>query len=376
MSRIVFLTRYHFLRYTGGAEMQCWMLAKEFARRGWDVHYISENSRPDAAEKLDGITLHNLPEESPWHDSNRDAVKKLLNELNPDVVYNRVFSLYTAHAMDFSPKHAVTIWASAAAHDGQITTTLPELWQTKTLRQVVALIPRVIYIRSKARSGALRAKIQLAQSQQQVTNLRSRGFSPVLLRNSLENTTAAPHDHDGPCSVLWVGSIKKWKRPELFWELARRCQDLNCEFVMVGELQDELSKEPLAHAERELRSFRYAGFVLPESIGEFYDQAHVLVSTSRAEGFPNTFTQAWLRGVPVLSLDVDPDKLLSDGGLGAHVTDLDGLEQKLRDFLADPELRKEVGRRAQEFAKKEFDLQANVDRMIELIREKNPKLFE
>lgn len=174
--------------------------------------------------------------------------------------------------------------------------------------------------------------------------------------------------------MLWVGSIKKWKRPELLWELARRCQDLECQFVMAGELQDELSKEPLAQAERELSNFHYAGFVSPDQICKLYDKAHVLVSTSRAEGFPNTFTQAWLRGIPVLSLDVNPDGLLTNGGLGAHATDMDGLEQKLRNLLANPELRKQIGQRAQEFAKKEFDLQANVDKLEELIRAKNPKL--
>lgn len=76
----------------------------------------------------------------------------------------------------------------------------------------------------------------------------------------------------------------------------------------------------------------------------------------------------------MLSLDVNPDGLLTNGGLGAHATDMDGLEQKLRNLLANPELRKQIGQRAQEFAKKEFDLQANVDKLEELIRAKNPKL--
>ncbi|MBK6765436.1 MAG: glycosyltransferase family 4 protein [bacterium] len=369
MPRILFVTQYHYLRRTGGAELQCWMLARELSRRGWDVHYVSENNRPDAPRELDGISLHYVSEESPWYDANRAAVAKIIRDLNPDVLYNRVYNLYTSHTMRFAPAHTVTIWASAAQHDGQVTSTLGELWQTKSLKQYLVLVPRTILIRLKARAGALKAKLVLAQSRDQISMLQERGFKPELLRNSIvESGQATPQSHDGKPVVLWAGSVKKWKRPELFFQLARRCADLDCEFVMAGELQDELSKVPLERAARELPQFRYVGFVPPEQIGKLYDRAHLFVSTSRAEGFANTFIQAWLRGIPVVSLDVDPDGLLSAEGLGAAAHSIDELEQKLRAFIQDVTLRRTVGAHAREFALREFDLVSNVNRLEALIQ--------
>lgn len=366
--RILFVIRYHYLRRTGGAELQCWMLAKEFARRGWDVHYLSENDRPDAPRELDGVTLHYLPENPVWHDSNRAGVERVMRELQPDVVYNRVYNLYTALAVEFAPKHTVTVWAAAAAYDGRILGLFADMWQTKSLKQYLILLPEVFFIRARARRWALRAKLQLAQSLEQAERLRRHGFRPELLRNSIEFGETNLQTHNGRPVVLWVGSVKKYKRPEIFYELARRCQDLDCEFVMAGEVQDEQSREPLERAQRELKQFRYAGFVAPELIGKLYDRAHLFVSTSRAEGFANTFIQAWLRGIPVVSLDVNPDQLLSTGGLGAAASTVDVLEQKLREFIQRPDLRRESGARAREFTLKEFNLHANVDRLEELIR--------
>lgn len=348
------------------------MLAREFARRGWEVHYVSENDRPDAPRELDKVSLHYLPELPHWRDANRKPLKKVIDSLQPDVIYNRVFNTYTALAMEFAPKNSVTIWAAAGNHDGEVTTTFGELLQTKSLKQFIGMIPRTLVTRTMARTGARSAKIQLAQSTEQLERLARQGFSPILLRNSLERPQEiSVQTHEGKPVVLWVGSIKQWKRPTLFFDLARRCADLDCEFVMAGDLQDAQSEKPLSEAQRELKNFRYAGFVPPDLIGKLYDKAHLLVSTSRAEGFPNTFIQGWLRGAPVLSLDVNPDGLLSNDRFGAVANDMDGLEHKLRDFLADPDRRREIGNRAHEFAQKEFDLQANMDKLEELIRGKS-----
>lgn len=344
------------------------MLAREFQRRGWDVHYVSENNRPDATRELDGIRLHYLPELPNWRDGNRAGVAKVMNDVKPDVVYNRVFNLYTAHAMNLAPENAVTIWASAFIHDGSKWATIPELWETKSLKQFSVLVHRTLYIRSQARKAALRARIQLAQSNEQVTVLQRRGLSPVLLRNSFEfPVDMKTQTHEGKPLVLWVGSVKQRKRPELFFDLAKRCADLDCEFVMAGELQDEQSKLPLEKAQRELTNFRYAGFVPPEIVGKLYERAHIFISTSQSEGFPNTFIQAWQRAVPIISLEIDPDGLLSREGLGELALNMDEMERKLRALFTDPNRRREIGHRAHEFSKREFDLQANVDKLEELI---------
>lgn len=371
MPKILFVTQYHYLRYTGGAELQCWMLAREFARRGWDVHYVSENNRPDAPRELDSIRLHYLPELPHWRDGNRRQLADVFEKVQPDVVYNRVFNLYTHHAMTLAPREAVTVWASAFVHDGSVTATLPELWATKSLKQFLVLVHRTLTIRARARRAALAAKIQLAQSNEQIEILRSRDFAPVLLRNSFEfPADMQVQTHDGKPLVLWVGGVKQRKRPELFYELARRCQDIDCEFVMAGELQDEQSKQPLAAAQRELKNFRYAGFVPADIVGKLYERAHVFVSTSQSEGFPNTFIQAWQRGVPVLSLDIDPDGLLSDEGMGVLVQNMNDMESQLRGMLADPQRRRVMGQRAHDVARREFNLEANVNRLEEMIRAK------
>ena len=59
-------------------------------------------------------------------------------------------------------------------------------------------------------------------------------------------------------------------------------------------------------------------------------QAHVLVNTSLYEGFPNTFIQAWLRAVPTISLNVDPDGVIEGRAWDFVPATLKNSEQRLR----------------------------------------------
>ena len=49
---------------------------------------------------------------------------------------------------------------------------------------------------------------------------------------------------------------------------------------------------------------------------ELIDRSRAVVLTSRHEGMPNVFLEAWARGVPVLSLHFDPDGKIAKEGLG------------------------------------------------------------
>jgi glycosyltransferase involved in cell wall biosynthesis len=65
---------------------------------------------------------------------------------------------------------------------------------------------------------------------------------------------------------------------------------------------------------REVNSnFDYLGPVSFEESNSLFAKANIFINTSKAqEGFPNTFIQAWMQGVPTISLDFDPDNLIEE----------------------------------------------------------------
>ena len=55
-----------------------------------------------------------------------------------------------------------------------------------------------------------------------------------------------------------------------------------------------------------------------EDVNKLLERSHLLVNTSKWEGFSNTFIQAWMRSVPVMTLGVNPDGLLDNSYLGCN----------------------------------------------------------
>jgi glycosyltransferase involved in cell wall biosynthesis len=80
------------------------------------------------------------------------------------------------------------------------------------------------------------------------------------------------------------------------------------------------------------------GHVPFDAVGRHFDGAAAFVNTSEYEGLPNTFVQAWLRGVPTLSF-VRPESAPGESGTlacdsmdGAH-----GLAARLQQLLTQRE---------------------------------------
>jgi glycosyltransferase involved in cell wall biosynthesis len=96
-----------------------------------------------------------------------------------------------------------------------------------------------------------------------------------------------------------------------------------------------------------------------------FDRAKVFLNTSSIEGFPNTFLQAWIRGVPVVSF-FDPDALIRRLSLGRVASSLDEMREAIRGLLEFDVDRQLIGRRAREFAAREYTTGVAA-RYIELI---------
>lgn len=55
------------------------------------------------------------------------------------------------------------------------------------------------------------------------------------------------------------------------------------------------------------------------SANTLYSRARIFLNTSDLEGFPNSYLQAWVRGVPVVTM-IDPDGTIAREGLGLAVS--------------------------------------------------------
>ena len=114
-------------------------------------------------------------------------------------------------------------------------------------------------------------------------------------------------------------------------------------------------------------NLQYLGQKTHGEVNELLARAHIFVNTSTQEGFPNTFIQAWLRDVAVVSLSVDPDQLLSREQAGIAAQSEAGLTEAVRTLIENPQVRAGFVRRGRDHAIAHHSLQ-NARQLVQLIR--------
>jgi glycosyltransferase involved in cell wall biosynthesis len=111
---------------------------------------------------------------------------------------------------------------------------------------------------------------------------------------------------------------------------------------------------------------RYLGELSQTKVNKLLCRAHLLVNTSDFEGFSNTFIQAWMRRVPVVSLNVNPDGLLDGRTFGMCSGNEARLYEDVAALLADDDRVRSMGERSRAFALKEFS-ESNMDAIAKLL---------
>lgn len=115
--------------------------------------------------------------------------------------------------------------------------------------------------------------------------------------------------------VLWAGRLVHVKRPGWCLEVARQCPRFD--FDVVGATSDNTTfTQGLRQQAAVLGNVRMHGNVPHAMMGTFYKECSVFLCTSQAEGFPNTFLEAWYHGRPVVS-SLDPDGVIAKYRLGS-----------------------------------------------------------
>jgi glycosyltransferase involved in cell wall biosynthesis len=168
--------------------------------------------------------------------------------------------------------------------------------------------------------GLLRADRVVAQTNTQQAMLRKHfGIEASLIRS------CAPDPGDPFASgnrdeafaarrVLWIGRFSRQKRLDRLPTIARACTDVQFDVIGAGSnpsvdiasAVDELKRLP---------NVTLRGFLPYAELPPFYERAALLLCTSDWEGYPNTFMEAWSRGVPVVTT-VDPDGVVDRNQIG------------------------------------------------------------
>ncbi|MFH1590542.1 MAG: glycosyltransferase [archaeon] len=144
----------------------------------------------------------------------------------------------------------------------------------------------------------------------QILLRKNHGIFAQILRNSISLKTDSKKTYTKK-HVLWVSSCQKLKRPTLFLKLAY--ENPTEKFVMICPPSsiDKEYWEIIFQKSKNIPNLTFLKFVSFSKIQKYFHEAKIFVNTSEFEGFPNTFLQAGLMKIPILSLKVNPDHFIS-----------------------------------------------------------------
>jgi glycosyltransferase involved in cell wall biosynthesis len=348
---VCLVTENHAAAVMGGAEYQTQLLAEELSRRpGVAVTYLARRVPSGDDARTLPYTVRaignsaGIRRRAVFFDAGN--LRQALEELQPDVIYQRAKQSYTAVCARYALRAGVPFFFHVA-HDFDLS---HHRWIT------LRFSPNTPFdiVESLAGDWGIRhASHVIVQSARQGKLLqRSFGRTPdIVVRNFQPLPPSLPNKPEGPLQILWVGNLKDFKRPALFVELAQSfSQRRDLVFVMVGRPTALRRFKPLMARLSQTPNLRYLGELPLQRVNELMAAAALYVNTSTFEGSPNTFLQAWARGAVVASLTVDPDEEGSETlRIGYRAGSMQRLHAIVDELSRDPEKRRAVAQRAFSF---------------------------
>ncbi|MFW8602216.1 glycosyltransferase family 4 protein [Desulfobacterota bacterium M19] len=340
----------------GGAELQACYLEQEALRQGWSTHYCFLSNGSDF-ENCSATTLHPILQKKFW--SKLGSIKypyvkkmlQILHGIKPDIIYQRCGLSFTGIAAYYAKKNNCKL-IFHIAHDRDVhITSCPKLH------------PWLVPEKKMMQYGIRNAAMIIAQTHYQAEQLtKNYGRSAVVISNGHPVPDDCRKVSLSPIKVLWIANWKPVKQPEVFFHLVEALgTEDNVHFVMLGRTAgyEQLIKKAKAFG------IEVRGEVSMDKVNELLADSHILVNTSRQEGFSNTFIQAWMRRVPVVSLQVDPDNILRQEKIGFCSGSFEKLVEDTNRLINGHHLRDSMGHRAREYAVKHHSLN-NIRQVIEV----------
>lgn len=339
---------------TGGSERQIVLLAVNMARRGHEVTFVVLGYGGQDMV-VDGVCLR-----SGWDPTQgvrfvralsyrRPTLRRVLTSVGADAYYARGFSYFTATAVRAAQSmRAVSLLALTS--DGDLSVESGRHHFGIGGAAMSELTGRIGY--SWFRKTALRAAdCIVVQNEAQLSACAAQGLGCRLVPSILEDVTDASREVAPRTDAIWVGNVGyRNRRSKGLEEVARLAERLpEASFVLVGEISALLGQDVQRRLQA-LPNVEVLGYLSHDETLQRIAESRLVVNTSPLEGFSNVMLEGWALRKPAVSLWVDPDGLLSSGGLGVCAGgDAERMARELRGLLDDEARRETMGIAAREY---------------------------
>lgn len=329
----------------GGAEIQLYLISMELAKKNnFEIYVITgnykiKNKRVEYYKRIKLYITQPLENKflnyilRPWR------LFFTLLKINPDYIIQRGVEfnsfLCTLFCKLFRKKFIFSI-----AHNREVTGEIKN-------RLFSTLFKFVLF----------KANFIIAQSNDQIIKLekwKKRKFFNIQVIKSgydIKNKRKKDNGH-----ILWVARAKEWKRPELFIKLAPFFPKEK--FLMICKKSINLTYwDTIFGKTLTIPNLKLIEFIPFNKIDNIFHEAKIFINSSKSEGFPNTFLQAFKNKVPVISLSVDPDHILTKNKIGFSCNDdFDKMKKYLKQLLENHELYNIYSKNAFNYVKKNHDI--------------------
>jgi glycosyltransferase involved in cell wall biosynthesis len=343
-AKLCILVRTHWEAVMGGSQYQAKVLIDYLlARYDVDIAYLTTRVDPSFTPQGYRIVPFSDFTGLRRYGAFFDAVRlyRALKRERPDIILQFIGSAHTGIAALYARRHGCKMFWRVTS-DPSVEPERAPWWRLH--RRIERMF--LDY-------GIRNATLILAQTEYQRERLAA--AYPKAAVRVLPNFHPTPPDCGRTGAVVkqvaWIANLKPLKNPAAFVRLARRfAHRPEVRFAIVGGAgDDDWTRRQLTEIAA-APNVEYRGPLPQNEVNALLEQTDLLVNTSDYEGFSNTFIQAWMRRVPVVSLHVDPDRLLSRGGLGAVAGDEDALYAHVAALLDDPDRCASIGARARRYA--------------------------
>ncbi|MEX2150347.1 MAG: glycosyltransferase family 4 protein [Steroidobacteraceae bacterium] len=350
------------IQVIGGAELQQVIVARLLASRGIRVSMVCLDFGQADQVTIDGIEViraYKPNEGLPvvrfiWPRLSR--IWKCLQRANADVYYQRAAGKLTGVMVAFCRRYRKkSIFAAAGNPD-----LIPNTPRIRFARD------RWIY--SYGLKHVDRIFVQNGEQAQFCNTHFSRECTLV------PNCYVLPHDRVASRTgefVLWVSTIRKLKRPELFLSIAEALPHVRFRMIGGPSPGEEALFESVKSQARSLKNLEFLGFVPYARAESEFDRATLFINTSESEGFPNTFLQAWARCVPTVSF-IDAGARLNGEDVGFRVRSMDEMVKLIGELVSSESRRESEGKRCLTY----FEGCHSSDHILDLYEQEIRELLE